>query len=194
MSVSLVTGVQTCALPIYLPVRGGLENRLAGRPLPRLDLPSKVDGSARFAGDVRLPDMVYASVRRGPYGGGPLLRIDRDAAEAVPGVIALFENPWWVGVVASNWWAANRAVEAMKPAFGAPEDPISSAGIEAALATALEADEGVRVFGRGDIEAAYALGPIYRARYSAGAAPNAPLERSEERRVGKDGVRTCRSR
>src|SRR3546814_4276538 len=96
MSVSLVTGVQTCALPIYLPVRGGLENRLAGRPLPRLDLPSKVDGSARFAGDVRLPDMVYASVRRGPYGGGPLLRIDRDAAEAVPGVIALFENPWWV--------------------------------------------------------------------------------------------------
>ncbi len=163
-------------LPEHLPVRGGLENRLVGQPLPRLDLPSKVDGSARFAADVRLPDMVYASVRRGPYGGGPLVRIDRDAAEAVPGVIALFENAWWVGAVASNWWAANRAVEAMKPAFGAPENPISGEGIEAALATALEADEGVRVFGEGDIEAAYAAGPIYRARFSASVAPSAPLE------------------
>jgi isoquinoline 1-oxidoreductase subunit beta len=163
-------------LPEHLPVRGGLENRLAGRPLPRLDLPSKVDGSGRFAGDVRLPDMVYGSVRRGPYGGGPLVRYDRDAAEAVPGVIALFENPWWVGAVASNWWAANRAVEAMKPAFEAPANPVSNEGIEAALAGALEADEGIRVFGTGDIEAAYAAGPIYRARYSAGVAPNAPLE------------------
>src|SRR3546814_20639000 len=111
--------------------------------------------------------MVYASVRRGPYGGGPLLRIDRDAAEAVPGVIAFFENPWCVGVVASTWWAATCAGEVMKPAFGAPENPIRRAGIEDALAQALEADEGVRVFGRGAIEAASACGPLAGPRYSA---------------------------
>lgn len=163
-------------LPDDPPVRGGTQNRLAGQPLPRLDLPSKVDGSARFAADVRLPDMVYASVRRGPYGGGPLIRIDVDAAEAVPGVIALFENPWWVGAVASNWWAANRAVEAMKPAFGAPESPINGESIDGALTSALETGEGIRVFGRGDMDAAYAAGPIYRARYSAEVAANAPLE------------------
>lgn len=163
-------------LPEHLPVRGGLESRLTGQSLPRLDLPSKVDGSARFAGDVRLSDMVYASVRRGPIGGGPLVRIDRDAAEAVPGVIALFENPWWVGAVASNWWAANRAVEAMKPAFNSPDDPLSSNTINAALAGALEADEGVRVYDRGDVGEAYATTPTYRAHYSVGVAPSAPLE------------------
>ncbi|MFC7498664.1 molybdopterin cofactor-binding domain-containing protein [Enterovirga sp. GCM10030262] len=163
-------------LPEHLPVRGGLENRLTGQSLPRIDLPSKVDGSARFAGDVRLPDMVYASVRQGPIGGGPLASIDRDAAEAVPGVVALFETPRWVGAAASNWWAANRAVEAMKPAFINPPKAASSAGIEAALAQALEADEGERAFERGDVAAAYAGAPIFRARYSAGVAPNAPLE------------------
>src|SRR3546814_20406960 len=55
----------TLELPEHLPVRGGLENRLAGRPLPRLDLPSKVDGSARFAGDVRLPAIDRKSVVEG---------------------------------------------------------------------------------------------------------------------------------
>jgi isoquinoline 1-oxidoreductase beta subunit len=80
-------------------VRGGLENRLTGQPLPRLDLPSKVDGSAQFAGDVRLPDMVYASVRQGPIGDSRLVRVDRRRRRKVPGVMAVFENPRW----AARW-------------------------------------------------------------------------------------------
>jgi isoquinoline 1-oxidoreductase beta subunit len=96
-------------LPAILPVRGGLENRLTGQPLPRLDLPSKVDGSAQFAGDVRLPDMVYASVRQGPIGDSRLIRIDRAAGNKVPGVIALFQKERWAGAAATNWWAADRA-------------------------------------------------------------------------------------
>ena len=43
--------------------------RLIGQPLPRLDLPAKSDGSLRFAGDVRLPDMLFASARLAPPGG-----------------------------------------------------------------------------------------------------------------------------
>ena len=38
-------------LPAYLPIRAGIDNRLTGQPLTRLDLPAKVDGSAPFAGD-----------------------------------------------------------------------------------------------------------------------------------------------
>ena len=60
-------------LPDDLPIRGGIENRLVGQPLPRLDLPAKVDGSAPFAGDIRLPDMVYAAVRSGPTGDSRLV-------------------------------------------------------------------------------------------------------------------------
>ena len=51
------------------PLRSTTRERLAGRPLPRLDAPAKCDGSWRFAADVRLPDMMFASVRMAPPGG-----------------------------------------------------------------------------------------------------------------------------
>ncbi|HEX8257971.1 MAG TPA: molybdopterin cofactor-binding domain-containing protein [Allosphingosinicella sp.] len=163
-------------LPADLPVRGGLEGRLVGEELPRLDLPSKVDGSARFAGDVRLPDMVFASVRQGPFGATRLLRADRAAADRIPGVLATFENPGWVGAAATNWWAANRAVEAMRPVFETRGGLAGSADIRAALSSAMESGESVRAFSRGEIGAAFGLVPGFRARYFAGLAPNAPLE------------------
>jgi isoquinoline 1-oxidoreductase beta subunit len=70
-------------LPEHLPVRGGLENRLTGQPLPRLDTPAKLDGTARFAADVRLPGMAFASIRTGPL-GGRLVRYEREARSACP--------------------------------------------------------------------------------------------------------------
>src|SRR4051812_9662817 len=70
------------SLPANLPIRGGDAHRLTGRPLPRLDVPAKLDGSARFAADVRLPDMVYAAVRSGPP-GSILDGVDRAAADQV---------------------------------------------------------------------------------------------------------------
>src|SRR3546814_2435563 len=48
-----------------LPAR---EDGLAGQNLPRLDVPAKIDGSANFAADIRLPNMVFASIRQGPVG------------------------------------------------------------------------------------------------------------------------------
>jgi isoquinoline 1-oxidoreductase beta subunit len=163
-------------LPRDLPLRGGTENRLTGEPLPRLDLPSKVDGSAQFAGDIRLSDMLYASVRGGPIGASRLTGVNRSAAERIPGVVQLFENPRWAGAVATNWWAANRAVEAMKPRFETPEPLIDSANVEGALKRAVEAGEATRYFSRGEPESGFAGGTLYRATYSAGPAPNAPLE------------------
>lgn len=160
-------------IPDELPMRGGIENRLTGQPLPRLDLPSKVDGSAQYAGDIRLPNMVFASVRRGPYRGGELVRIDRDAAEAVPGVLMLFENPGWVGAAATNWWAANKAVEAMKPAFRTADATVTTTAIDTALADALDSGKSKRVYKAGDLKSAP---PGFSAYYAAGPAPAAPLE------------------
>jgi hypothetical protein len=50
-------------------------NALSGKEMPRLDVAAKVDGSANFAGDIRLPDMLYASVRAGPTGDTTLKSI-----------------------------------------------------------------------------------------------------------------------
>ena len=46
---------------------------------PRIDLPAKVDGSFLFAGDVRLPGMLYAAIRHGPMGDTELTHYDAKA-------------------------------------------------------------------------------------------------------------------
>jgi isoquinoline 1-oxidoreductase subunit beta len=162
-------------LPDDLPVRGGIENRLTGQPLPRLDAPAKLDGSALFAGDIRLPDIVYAAVCGAPK-GSRLIGVDRDAANQVHGAIAIFQNPEWVGAAAINWWAAARAVEAMRPRFAVPQDAASDAGIEQAIATAIERDRSRRLFSQGDLADAEQGARRIDAQYAVGPAPGAPIE------------------
>lgn len=91
----------------------------AGMPLdfPRLDLPSKVDGSHLFAGDVRLPNMVYAAIRHGPVGRSRPSRFDREAASALPGFISLVEGESWLAAAASNWWTAEQVLRAANVQF-----------------------------------------------------------------------------
>ncbi|HEV2078344.1 MAG TPA: molybdopterin cofactor-binding domain-containing protein [Allosphingosinicella sp.] len=162
-------------VPDPLPVRGGPNNRLTGQSLPRIDLPAKVDGSAQFAADVRLPGMVYASVRQGPRGASRLVKVDRAAADAVPGVLAVLERPGWAAAVATNWWAANRGVEALKPVFETRGEVPDSGSIEAALGRAMES-EATSVLEQGDPAAGLEGGQAFRAHYSVGLAPNAPME------------------
>jgi isoquinoline 1-oxidoreductase beta subunit len=120
--------------------------------------------------------MVFASVRQGPIGDSRLVETDKAAAQKIAGVLAVFEMPIWAGAVATNWWAANRAVEAMKPVFATSGTMLDSGGIEGALAEALDEGEPNRRFERGDVEAALAGGPLFRSHYDVDVAPNAPLE------------------
>ena len=163
-------------LPAWLPIRAGIDNRLAGQPLPRLDLPSKVDGSAPFAADIRLPEMVYASVRAGPTEDSRLAGWDRAAGLAVSGVLGAFDAPGWVACVASNWWAADRGVEALEARWEVPHPPLTAESLDGALVAALERDEGSRVYARGDLADAFEGGHVLRGHYRAGPAANAPLE------------------
>lgn len=102
---------------------------IIGKPAPRADTPSKVDGSAVFGIDVRLPGMLFAVIARCPYFGGKLASVDDAAAKAVPGVRAVFavppiDNvPTWsldihvaggVAVVADSTWAALEGRRALK--------------------------------------------------------------------------------
>jgi isoquinoline 1-oxidoreductase beta subunit len=171
----LAEEASTFSLPGDLPMREGNEHRLTGAPLLRLDLPSKVDGTAQFAGDIRLPGMLFASVRQGPP-GGRLTGFDRAAAEKVPGVRTVIDNPHWVGAVATNWWAANRAVEAMRPQFALDAASVVSLDIDQALISAMSEGEARVVAGAGDVKSAMAQGGIFSASYAVGPAPTAALE------------------
>jgi isoquinoline 1-oxidoreductase beta subunit len=82
---------------------------LIGSPAPRLDTPRKVNGQARYGIDVRLTDMVRASVERCPVFGGTQRAFDATAALQVPGVIAVVPITGGVAVVAEDTWTALRA-------------------------------------------------------------------------------------
>jgi len=123
---------------------------LAEAPIgfPRLDLPSKVDGTYLFAGDVRLPDMLYASIRHGPVDQADLTRFAPEAA-GLRGVVRIVQGKRWLAAVADNWWAADQAVSRMEPWFDVAE-AVNSTTIEAALDAGLRRGEAVRIAERGE--------------------------------------------
>lgn len=161
-------------LPESLPLRDAGERPMTGQALPRLDLPAKVDGSALFAGDIRLPGMVFASIRHAPLGDSRLVAVDHGAADRVPGAIAIVENPGWAAAIGETWWAAEQALAAAHPRFATRGPLPDSRSVDAALRAAL-ADRGRRIVDRGDVEGALAAGAVAR-EYSVGFAPHAPIE------------------
>jgi isoquinoline 1-oxidoreductase beta subunit len=128
------------------PLRQTAKERLIGQPLQRLDGPAKADGSWRFASDVRLPGMLFASVRMAPSGGS-LGSFSREAIARVPGVRHLSANSGWVAVVADSWWAAERALKAADPNFSGPRSP---ADLRPVFENALASGDAEHWFSRGD--------------------------------------------
>lgn len=163
------------SMPDTLPMRSGERGRLTGRSLPRLDVPSKVDGSANFAGDIRLPDMVFASIRQGPPGDTRLVKADGAAARKVRGVVDIVTTERWVAVVATNWWAADQGLHAANPRFETRGALSSSKTIDAALTAALNGP-GARMASAGDLSAVFKGQRVVTAEYRVGLGVHAASE------------------
>ncbi|PJG48852.1 aldehyde oxidase [Sphingobium sp. LB126] len=148
----VVEDAATYDLPDILPFRQTDADRLAGQELPRLDTPSKIDGSHNFAADIRLPDMVFASIRQGPIGDAVLKSVNEGAAKSVTGFLKIIRQERWVAAVASNWWAANKALDLADPVFELAGTPVDSGGMEAALEQAFAASSGERLYAQGDVQ------------------------------------------
>jgi isoquinoline 1-oxidoreductase beta subunit len=186
----LVIEASQLDLPSPIPLNPSPRNRLSGRDAPRLDLSSKVDGSASFAGDVRLPDMLYASVRAGPAGDTSLLSVDTKTGQNMRGVVKVVKTDDWVAAVASNWWAANNALDAMSPVFRTKGRMADSAQIGQSLSDAIAKRPGFRATKIGDVDAAMApetASRIFKADYSVGAAVHAPIETRTATAEFRDG-------
>ena len=135
--------------PRHGPLRNSTKGRLIGQPLQRLDAPAKADGGWRFAGDVRLPGMLFASVRMAPP-GGRLTSFSREAIARQPGVRHLTANDQWVAVVADSWWAAERALKTADPKFSGER---TAADLRPLFDQALAEGSATEWFSRGDYEA-----------------------------------------
>ncbi|PHR16594.1 MAG: aldehyde oxidase [Sphingopyxis sp.] len=174
-------------LPDPVPLRPAGAGNLIGQDVTRLDLPSKLDGSANFAGDIRLPDMVYAAIRQGPIGDTSLKSFNRAGANKITGFIDVVKHDRWIAAVATNWWAANRALDKMSPVFETRGYLADSEKIDTALREALDEGPGTRFLTRGDTKAAFGNDGDVQARYHADAALHAPIETRTATAEYKDG-------
>lgn len=143
---------------------------------PRLDLPSKVDGSHIFAGDVRLPGMLFASIRHGPVGLPELLRFDEDAVSGMRGLRTVVKSKRWIAAVADSWWIADQALSKMRAQFtgpGALEQVVLDSEMERAIEEA--EDRAERITTIGDPDGMLGQPGLVR-RYDFAPAAHAPLE------------------
>jgi isoquinoline 1-oxidoreductase beta subunit len=134
---------------------------LIGHPVPRVDIPAKVNGSAQFGIDVRVPGMLFAVVARCPTFGGKVEKFDPAKAKAIPGVRDVFEIPalgngmftaGGIAIVADSTWTALKGREALEITWnhGAAASESSSAMYEALRSAANTA--GKRVRNDGDVD------------------------------------------
>lgn len=184
----LVRDAASQTLPDPVPLRPAGEGQLIGQDVPRLDMPSKLDGSANFSGDIRLPDMVFAAIRQGPIGETRLKSFNRGGAGKITGFIDVVKSEKWIAAVATNWWAANRALDKMSPVFETRGFMANSDRIDTALQEALDDGPGIRFVSRGDTVGRFKDDNIHRARYHADAAVHAPMETRTATAEFKDGV------
>jgi isoquinoline 1-oxidoreductase subunit beta len=82
---------------------------LIGQKVPRIDTASKVNGSAIYGIDVRLPGLLHAAIRMGPVLGAKVRRFNDRVARARPGVIDIVSTEDGVAAIANNWWIAHLA-------------------------------------------------------------------------------------
>ena len=106
------------------------EFKLIGTRVKRLDTPSKVNGTATFGIDVKVPGMLVAVVARPPAFGGKAAKFDATKAMAVPGVRQIVPITNGVAVVATGYWAATKGRNALAVTWNnGPNANVSSASI-----------------------------------------------------------------
>ena len=152
---------------------------LIGKSTARADVPSKTDGTAVFGMDVRLPNMLFASVVQAPKMGGTLTSFDAKEALALPGVLKCIQLASEAGsapgfaVLAKTTWHAKQAADKVKAQWAQrAEGAIDTKRIESELKDKLKTENGFTFHERGDAtkaesNAARVIEAQYKAPYLA---------------------------
>lgn len=128
--------------------------QIIGKKRTRLDTPMKVEGSARFGIDVKLPGMLYAALAQPPALGGKIRSFDAVRAKALPGVREVMQTKSGVVVIADSWWQARQGRDALSTEWEAgPNAGLNDALIMRGLKQA-SAQTGLVARKDGDAEAA----------------------------------------
>ena len=132
------------------------------------DMDAIIDGSAVFGGDIRLPNMLFASIERSPVLGGEVAKYDKDAALAVPGVEQVIELPFvtqepflfqalgGIAVLARDTWSAMQGRAALNATWkpNAANAGYDSNSYNQSMMESVRVP-GTKTMGRGDVEAGF---------------------------------------
>ncbi|HTC61889.1 MAG TPA: xanthine dehydrogenase family protein molybdopterin-binding subunit [Candidatus Saccharimonadales bacterium] len=153
---SLAEAAAKLSVPQDVQLKTPDQYKLIGKPTPRLDTPLKVNGSAEYGIDVRLPGMLYAVVARCPVFGGKVASFDATKAKAVPGVKDAIQISSGIAVMADNTWSAMQGRRALEIQWDeGPNAKLTSADISKALEEGA-AQPGHAARKEGDVESGLA--------------------------------------
>jgi isoquinoline 1-oxidoreductase subunit beta len=174
---SLADAAGKLPAPAKVALKDPKDFHLIGTSPKRLDTHLKVNGTAGFGLDARLPGMVYAVLARCPVFGGKVASFDDSKTKAVPGVLQVVQISRGVAVVADNTWSAMEGRRALTLQFDEGKNAdLNSAGIRE-LFVNLASKPGAVARNDGDAAAALASGAkkleaVYEAPYLS----HAPME------------------
>ena len=167
-------------VPEKVALKDPSEFRIVGKRTTRLDTPAKVNGTAIFGMDVKLPGMVYATLAMSPVLGGTVKSFDASRAKAMPGVVDVVQIPDGIAVVARTYWQARKAREVLNIDWdeGANAGLTTKAMYEGTRAAMLSGKGAIPVRPPvGDADAAIERGSnVVRAEYLSQHVSHSPME------------------
>lgn len=171
------------------------EWKILGRPQPRVDTAAKCNGEAVFGIDIKLPDMLFATVRMNPQAGGGMKSFDASKAIAMPGVVKVVDIGSGVGIIATSTWQAFKAAEAVSLEWTPPETAPDTASLFAAMEKEATFGNGFAFRSDGDADAILSEPPgdpadVIEAEYRAPFLAHACLEPMNATAQWKDGKLT----
>ena len=151
----LAAAAANMPVPKEVKLKPKADFRLIGTSQPRLDTPGKVDGSAEFGLDVKLPGMLYAALAQSPVLGGKAASVDSAAPQSMPGVRRVLTSSSGVVVVADHFWQALQARNALRITWDPGANArLDSAAMQAVLKKAAATNPGLVARKDGDVAAA----------------------------------------
>jgi isoquinoline 1-oxidoreductase beta subunit len=162
----LATKAATLPVPTDVVLKQAKDYKIVGKPLPRLDTPAKVNGSAEYGIDFRVPNMKYALLARCPVIGGKVANFDDKEAKKLEGVSYVGKlTDSSIAVVADSVWSAMEGRRVLQVTWDeGPNKDLNTAAIMQSMREAAS-KTGVPLYSVGDvkkvsgrrIEAAYEL-------------------------------------
>src|SRR5438477_6264464 len=173
---ALVQDAAKIPVPANPRIKGPDQFRLIGRSMPRIDGRDIVIGKARYGIDVRLPNMLHASVERSPWLGAKALQWSQERARAIRGVRAVVPISTGIGVIADSTWSALKGRAALGIKWSdQPADGFDSGAHRARLEKACQ-EQGVVTRKEGENENAGQIGRTLNATYFYPFYAHAPVE------------------